>query len=185
MTIFGFNTDVRVEETVYHIQTEVRSQERRLESQVFVSGRCIGKRSMAMPQEHSEETAQELARNQHRWVVEAVREGFIDDVLNQDAGGTLVVQFLGAQRLAGNSVQLQFRVLTGGEVAVGAEIHADWKTASEAGELLLAITDDAGEAHMSFILPPESPELLVRATYDGREARRRFIIKSQAAAGVV
>lgn len=185
VTIFGFNTDVRVAETVYHIQTEVRSQEWRLESQVYVSGRCIGKRSVPMSHEHSEDTVQEMARNQHRWVVEAVREGFIDDVLNQDAGGTLVVQFLGAQRLVGNAVKLQFRVLAGGAVVASARVDAHWKTPSQAGELLPAFTNAAGEAQMQFTLPAESPELLVKASLEGREASRRFIIKSQAAAGAL
>ena len=44
--IFGFNTDIAAEGTVYHVQTEVREQESRLESQVFVRGRCIGKRAV-------------------------------------------------------------------------------------------------------------------------------------------
>ncbi len=53
--IFGFNTDIKVQGTVYHVQTEVREQERRLESQVFVSGRCIGVRSSPLPAEAAEE----------------------------------------------------------------------------------------------------------------------------------
>ena len=84
--IFGFNTDIRVQGTVYHVQTEVREQERRLESQIFVSGRCIGKRSAQIPEDAVEDAIQELARSQHRWVVEAVREGFVDDVLAQEDG---------------------------------------------------------------------------------------------------
>jgi len=122
--IFGFNTDIKVAETIYHVQTEVREQERRLESQVFVSGRCIGKRSAAMPQEATDEDIQELSRAQHRWVVEAVREGFVDDVLNQESAKALVVQFLGSQRISGQEVILHFRVLSGGFVAASAEVAA-------------------------------------------------------------
>ena len=46
-----------------------------------------------LPPEAAEEGDQELARAQHRWVLEAVREGFVDDVLNQEtveeAGGAV------------------------------------------------------------------------------------------------
>ena len=82
--IFGFNTDIAAEGTVYHVQTEVREQDSRLESQVFVRGRCIGKRAVVLPPEATQEEIQELARAQHRWVVEAVRGGFVDDALNQE-----------------------------------------------------------------------------------------------------
>ena len=81
--IFGFNTDIAAEGTVYHVQTEVREQESRLESQVFVRGRCIGKRAAVLPPDATEEEIQELARAQHRWVVEAVRGGFVDDALRR------------------------------------------------------------------------------------------------------
>ena len=181
MTIFGFNTDIKLDETIYHVQTEVRVQERRLESQVFVSGRCIGKRSAAMPQEESDEAIQELARAQHRWVVEAVREGFVDDVLNQEKAETLVVQFLGAQRISGETVILNFRVLSGGFLLPRAKIGAKWKTQSDAGTLPGTYTNDAGVAQMHLALTQGAAELEVRAEVDGREVTRRFLIKSAGA----
>ena len=44
--IFGFNTDIRHEDTVYHVQSEAREGEQLLQTQVFVRGRCIGKRAI-------------------------------------------------------------------------------------------------------------------------------------------
>jgi len=44
--IFGFNTDIRHEDTVYHVQSEAREGEQLLQTQVFVRGRCIGKRAV-------------------------------------------------------------------------------------------------------------------------------------------
>jgi hypothetical protein len=44
--IFGFNTDIRHEDTVYHVQSEAREGEHLLQTQVFVRGRCIGKRAI-------------------------------------------------------------------------------------------------------------------------------------------
>jgi hypothetical protein len=83
--IFGFNTDIAAEGTVYHVQTEVREHGPRLESQIFVRGQCIGKRCGVVPDGAVEEEMQELARAQHRWIVEAVRGGFLQDVLTQEA----------------------------------------------------------------------------------------------------
>ena len=43
--IFGFNTDVKHGDTMYHVQSEARESELLLQTQVFVRGRCIGKRA--------------------------------------------------------------------------------------------------------------------------------------------
>src|SRR6266849_1752887 len=43
--IFGFNTDIKHEDTIYHVQSEAREGEMLLQTQVFVRGRCIGKRA--------------------------------------------------------------------------------------------------------------------------------------------
>lgn len=176
--IFGFNTDIKAENTVYHVQTEVREHERRLESQVFVSGRCIGKRSAPLPPQAVEEEIQELARAQHRWIVDAVREGFVDDVLNQEVSESLAVQFLGSHRIAEKAVKLSFRVLSGGFVAASAHVEAHWKTDSSAGVLESAITDEFGIAEMRFELTGGKVELEIKVQLDGRETVRRFLVKS-------
>ena len=176
--IFGFNTDIKVQGTVYHVQTEVREQERRLESQVFVSGRCIGVRSAPLPAEAAEDAIQEMARAQHRWVVEAVREGFVDDVLTQEGSEELVVQFLGSQRISGKDVVLRFRVLVGGHAAASAQVSACWKMDSSAEALEGTHTNDAGVAEMHLTLAHDPAELEVRAHLEGRETARRFLVKS-------
>jgi hypothetical protein len=184
--IFGFNTDIKVQGTVYHVQTEVREQERRLESQVFVSGRCIGVRSSPLPAEAAEEATreatqeaiQEMARAQHRWVVEAVREGFVDDVLVQEGSEELVVQFLGSQRISGKDVVLRFRVLVGGHAAASARVSACWKIDSSAEAPEGTHTNDAGVAEMHLTLAHDPAELEVRAHLEGRETARRFLVKS-------
>ena len=45
--IFGFNTDIRHDDTIYHVQSEAREGEQLLQTQVFVRGRCIGKRAVS------------------------------------------------------------------------------------------------------------------------------------------
>ncbi len=176
--IFGFNTDIKVRETIYHVQTELREQERRLESQVFVSGRCIGKRSTPLPPDDAEKDTQEMARAQHRWIVEAVREGFVDDVLNQESALELVVQFLGSKRISGEKVLLRFRVLSGGSVAPSAQVGARWKMESGSGTLESTVTNETGVAEMRLSLADGVAELEVRAQLEKRETVRRFLVKS-------
>ncbi len=176
--IFGFNTDIRAQGTLYHVQTEVREREQCLESQVFVSGRCIGKRSTALPPESDEAAIQELARAQHRWVLEAVRDGFVDEVLNQETAEELVVQFLGSVRLSGGGAVLRFRVLSGGLVAASVQVDACWKTQSASGVLQNTLTNEAGIAEMPISLAEGTTELEVRARVQNRETKRRFLVKS-------
>jgi hypothetical protein len=81
--IFGFNTDVKFADTVYHVQSEARQLELLLQTQVFVKGRCIGKRAtpyaqQADPSGLSEEHVHELLKDQHKHFVAAVREGRIE-----------------------------------------------------------------------------------------------------------
>jgi hypothetical protein len=175
--IFGFNTDIKANDTVYHVQTEVRQQEQRLESQVFVRGRCIGKRSVPLPPDLQEEEWQELAKTQHRSVMDAIREGLLEEVLDHDAAEELTVHFLGSQRTAG-AVLLRFRVLSGGFVAPDAKVFARWKGTETSGELRPTMTNDAGIAEMHIVLEEGASELEVHASLEGRQAFRRFIIKS-------
>lgn len=176
--IFGFNTDVKAEGTVYHVQTEVHEHGRRLESQIFVSGRCIGKRSSAMPIEAAQQEIQELARAQHRWFVDAVRDGFVDDVLNHQTAEDLAIQILGSQRISGEEVLLSFRVLCGGFVAASVELDARWKIDSASGILETKLTSEAGVAELRLTLADGAAELEVRARLEGRETVRRFLVKS-------
>ena len=84
--IFGFNTDVKYADTVYHVQSEARLHELRLQTLVFVKGRCIGKHQTSYAERtrepgFSEEHMHEMLRDQHKRFVTAVREGRIGDEL--------------------------------------------------------------------------------------------------------
>jgi hypothetical protein len=175
--IFGFNTDIAVLDTIYHVQTEVREQQRRLESQVFVRGRCIGKRAGVLPSAATEEAIQELARAQHRWIVEGVRAGFVNEVLKQETAEELSVEFIGSRRLSDDNTILRLRVLSGGYIVSGARVGVNWKIASASGALEERLTDDGGMVEMRLTLADAPLELEVRARLDSREATRRFVIR--------
>jgi hypothetical protein len=83
--IFGFNTDVKVENTVYHVQTEAHRSSHTFQSTIFVKGQCIGKKSGsyadAQDEAQTEKQLHELLKEQHRHVVEAIRNGQVEELL--------------------------------------------------------------------------------------------------------
>ncbi len=84
--IFGFNTDVKHGETLYHVQSEARQAAHLLQTMVFVSGRCVGKRATSYTEyattpEFSEDRMHELLKEQHLFVVDAIKEGKLEVAL--------------------------------------------------------------------------------------------------------
>src|SRR5271157_1822671 len=90
--IFGFNTDIRHEDTVYHVQSEAREGEQLLQTQVFVRGRCIGKRAVPygsgasegkVAAQNSDQDREKMLRELHREVLDAIRDGKLDSILDK------------------------------------------------------------------------------------------------------
>jgi hypothetical protein len=87
--IFGFNTDVRCGDIVYHVQSEAREAAQLLQSQVFVKGRCIGKRAisyaqLAAAEGFSEDQVHAMLKEQHKNVVEEIRAGNADKLFRAE-----------------------------------------------------------------------------------------------------
>src|SRR6266702_1167397 len=77
--IFGFNTDIKHEDTIYHVQSEAREGEMLLQTQVFVRGRCIGKRATPYAEQvkkpnFTDQQKEQILRDQHRLVLDAIRD---------------------------------------------------------------------------------------------------------------
>jgi len=192
--IFGFNTDVAVAGTVYHVQTEMREHATLLESQIFIQGRCVGRRGSQPPAGISEEELHELARCQHRQVVEAIRGGRLlglvlpqkqTETAKKEPDAPLTIEFLSSHRPSESDLRLRFRILRGRSAAHGAELLANWKTVSttpdgvpEATGQVEASTDAEGMTELRLDLGDTSAELEVKARLDGQETSRRYLLKS-------
>lgn len=149
--IFGFNTDIKSANTIYHVQSEAREHERLLQTQIFVRGHCIGKKAASYAEltdhpEFSEARMHEMLKSQHRETVESIRAGQIDEALTHvrplhevlsemcgvqippptpaaPASAGLSLEFLNsAPVLAGETLHLKFRVLAGHKPVNGAKL---------------------------------------------------------------
>src|SRR3954471_5278375 len=190
--IFGFNTDVKHGDTIYHVQSEARESERLLQTQVFVRGRCIGKKatsygaktgdsSLADPQKEQQ------LREQHRLVLDAIREGRLDNVLDHPEAEALAavkeldVQWLNAESIhADRNLTMQLRVTEGGTAASGARLTFRFARPGAAPFYTQAVADSSGGAEIKIeveeeLLPESS--LLVQANFEGRTATRKFVLR--------
>jgi hypothetical protein len=89
--IFGFNTDIKYSDTVYHVQSEAREHDSLLQTQVFVKGRCLGKYATSYEEQaglpdFSEDVLHDLLKAQHKHFVECARAGTIEEEIESGRG---------------------------------------------------------------------------------------------------
>jgi hypothetical protein len=88
--ITGFNTDVKFEGRVYHVQTEDRGEQNPvLESLVYLGGIIIAKKQTPYGEDLREGATEEMIasrlKKQHQIIIAAIRAGRIDDLVRQSA----------------------------------------------------------------------------------------------------
>jgi hypothetical protein len=192
--IFGFNTDIKYEDTVYHVQSEARENEQLLQTQIFVRGRCIGKRANSYAAstagaEFVDQDKEKMLREQHRQVLEAIREGKIDSVLDKRetpetlaAVKELELEWINANSVhASGSLMMVLRVTDGGVAVEGARLTFRFARPEAPPLYAQVLTDSQGNAEMSVQVEeaalPES-SVLVQASYSGRTATRKFRLRA-------
>jgi len=84
--ITGFNTDVRHEGNVYHVQTEDGGKDNPiLESLIYVGGTIVAKKLTPYPAQIEEEARQAtlaaLLKRQHQVIIAAIKAGRIEDLI--------------------------------------------------------------------------------------------------------
>lgn len=190
--IFGFNTDVKHVDTIYHVQSEAREGDLLLQTQVFVRGRCIGKRATSYAAKASEAQfgdaqKEQLLREQHRMVLDSIREGKLETVLDHPEAETLAtvkeldVQWLNSESVhADRNLTMQLRVTEGGTAASGAKLTFRFARPGAAPFYTQTVADSGGSAEIKIeveeaALPDAS--LLVQANYEGRTATKKFILR--------
>jgi hypothetical protein len=191
--IFGFNTDVKHEDTVYHVQSEAREAEQLLQTQVFVRGRCIGKRAIpyasnAASGENDQDKEKKL-RDLHREMLEAIREGKVESMFDKRetpeslaAVKQLEVEWVNANSVhSSGSLTMQIRVTDGGAIVEGARLTLRFARTDAAPYYAQVLTDAKGNAEMSIQVDEASltdSSVLVQASFGGRTATRKFQLRS-------
>jgi hypothetical protein len=190
--IFGFNTDVKHGDTIYHVQSEAREGELLLQTQVFVRGRCIGKKATSYASKNSEVQAgdsqkEQLLREQHRLVLDAIREGKLDNVLDHPEPEVLAtvkeldVQWLNSESVhADRNLTMQLRVTEGGAAASGARLTFRFARPGGTPFYTQAVADSGGAAEIKIeVEEAELPDstLLVQINQEGRTATRKFVLR--------
>src|SRR5579864_1436727 len=190
--IFGFNTDVKHGDTIYHVQSEARESERLLQTQVFVRGRCIGKKATSYAHkspeiQFSDTQKEQQLREQHRLVLDAIREGKLDQALDRpepevlEKVKELEVQWLNAESVhADRNLTMHLKVTEGGAAASGARLTFRFARPGAAPFYTQAVADSGGAAEIKIEVEEASlpdASLLVQANYEGRTATRKFVLR--------
>jgi hypothetical protein len=188
--IFGFNTDVKHGDTIYHVQSEARENEFLLQTQVFVRGRCVGKKATSYagkPAQFGDTQKEQQLREQHRLVLDAIREGKLDQALDRAepevlaAVKELEVQWLNSASVHSNrTLTMQLRVTEGGAAAAGARLIFRFARPGAAPFYTQAVADSGGHAEIKIEVEetqlPDS-SLLVQANFEGHTATRKFVLR--------
>jgi hypothetical protein len=177
--IFGFNTDIRHEDTIYHVQSEAREGEHLLQTQVFVKGRCIGKRALpygsSVPEgkttaqhdgqdkdkekddKDQDKEKEKMLRELHREVLDAIRAGKLDSILDKRdtpealaAVKQLDLEWLNAGSVhSSGALTMQLRVTEGGATVEGARLTLRFARPDAAPYYAQVLTDAKGSAEMN------------------------------------
>jgi hypothetical protein len=192
----GFNTDIKVGEHVFHVQTEDRGpQHPAIDTLVYQSGRILHRKSSNYERfaTSPDFTAEELRRqvqDQHRSVIESLRSGALDAEI---AAAELPGQ---AARLPGIQIQLLNPAswLSAGKVSLELEISRRADKQPQSGVHIDATiegalrdgthsaqSDDQGRAKIQFPLPPLGKgdlALVIQAKADSAQDEIRFSMRT-------
>jgi hypothetical protein len=190
--IFGFNTDVKHRDTIYHVQSEAREGEHLLQTQVFMRGRCIGKKAVSYADSatqagYSDAQKEQQLRDQHRLVLEAIREGKLESVLDRAESEALAaikqldVQWENAVSIHANrSLTMQLRVTEAGSAVPSARLTFRFARPNAPPFYTQAVTDSAGTASISIEVEEAAlsdSSVMVQANHEGRTVTRKFALR--------
>jgi hypothetical protein len=194
--IFGFNTDVKHDDTVYHVQSEARKADLLLQTMVFVRGHCIGKYGSSYAEQvgdpgFSEEYIHELLKKQHREVVDVVKAGsteqfFRDQTEIRDAEGeSLALTWLNSDEpLIERKLIMRILVSDAGSAVDGALVTSRLQYPAGVPIHSQAVSEGDGRVDLELDLAQaerveRDPVVFIRATHGERSITRKYRLKSE------
>jgi hypothetical protein len=200
---FGFNSNVRVGDALYHVQTEDRGAAHPfLDTVVYMAGRVVYKRSSSYEQFASTMKTEMLAQklherltHQHREVISELEAGTLPIDANRKARQATAVadthngfdlRLMNPKSwFAAGTVTLEIELSDGNskQPVGGADIEACLEHKKQRTPCAEVRTDTKGCARLKFPMPADVPEgssLVVHATDGSRTGELRFRLKSKA-----
>jgi hypothetical protein len=193
----GFNTDVKVGEHIFHVQTEDRGPNHPIiDTVVYQNGRILHRRASNYEQAADAVpfSAEELRRRveeQHRAVIEAIRSGALDAEIASAEAATqasrpsgIQVQLLnpGSWLSAGKvSLELEVSRKADQQPQVGAAVRALIEGALDGGSHS-GTSDNQGRVRIHFPLPPLGKgdlALVIQAQADASKDEIRFAMRTR------
>jgi hypothetical protein len=191
--IFGFNTDIKHEDTIYHVQSEAREADLLLQTQVFVRGRCIGKRAtpyadQAQSTDFTDQKKEAILRDQHRLVLDAIRDGRLEQVFDKRetpeslaAEKELDIQWVNSDSVhSEDRLAMKLRATESGQGIAGARLTVRFARPNTDPFYTQVITDASGDAEVVLLVDEGSlmeASLLVQLNSAGRTATRKFQLR--------
>jgi hypothetical protein len=166
MTIFGFNTDVKFEEVVYHVQSEARQADLLLQTLVLVKGQCMGKRATSYAQKtiqpgFTEEATHEMLKAQHKTMVDAIQQGNVAIALTMTGevedidGDGLSLKWIGSPALQNGTLAAKIVLTEKAEAVPSAQVRVLRCIQGDPAMILTAITDGEGQAELAIPISAE------------------------------
>jgi len=199
---FGFNSNVRAGETVYHVQTEDRGPSHPfLDTVVYEAGRVIYKRSTGYENFASTAKTEAAAQQLHERLAQQHR-----DVIAELESGTLPLNSQGSSHLATKPVpakdgldihlinpriwfasgratlEIELRQRSTGKEIGGVDVEAFLEREKVRIPCTHARADATGRATLEFQMPPTAVDgvsLVIRATDGVLYGELRFLVKAK------
>lgn len=194
--IFGFNTDVKHGETVYHVQSEARKADLLLQTMVFVQGHCIGKYGSSYAEQvsspgFSEEHIHELLKKQHRGVVDVVKAGSVDQFFREQTeirdaeGESLALTWINSDEpVIEGKMTMRILVSDAGAAVDGALVTSRLQYPAGVPIHSQAVSEDDGRVDLELDLAQaerggNDPVVFIRATHGERSVTRKYRLKPE------
>jgi hypothetical protein len=193
----GFNTDIKVGEQVFHVQTEDRGPAHPIiDTAVYQNGRILHRRAfnyseLSRSDSFTVEDLRFRVEEQHRAVIEDIRSGVLDTEIASASAATqssrpggIQLQLLnpGSWLSAGKvSLEVEVSRRADRQPQVGANVEALIEGSLD-GTRHAATTDDQGRVRIQFPLPPLGKgdlALVIQAKADTWNDEIRFTMRSR------
>lgn len=193
--VFGFNTDIKVGNAVYHVQTEDRGPGNPvIDTTIYTKGRVLHKRASSYrdffkSRDFSEAALRQRLEEQHRAIIDELRNGKLQfgeapPVTESTASGVSVSLLNPASWLSAGTASLKIEVKSreGDKPLADAKVEVSLEGAPR--PLKFQITTDArGLAELNFPMPrlgPNGAELVIRASGPSGLDESRYSLRPKA-----